>query len=114
MTNWTIDRSEWERHGPTGQRIYRFIVSDEGELIADIWADSANLNHALPADPIGNARKIAAVPRMIRALEALIARADDLTAAIEGVTDQFEDEVSQLCDAASAAERVLIAARGRK
>lgn len=114
MTNWKIDRSTWERHDRTGKRIYRYIVSDNGELIADVWADSLDLDHALPGDPVGNARKIAAVPRMLRALEALIARADDLTAAIEGATDQFEDEVSRLCDAVSAAERVLIAARGRQ
>ena len=41
------------------------------------------------------------------ARETLIEKAGDLTPSIEGVTDQFEDEVSALTDAASAAEKAM-------
>ena len=44
---------------------------------------------------------------MREALKTLIEKAADLTASIEGTTDQFEDEVSALTDAASAAEKPL-------
>lgn len=37
----------------------------------------------------------------------MIEKAGDLTPSIEGVTDQFEDEVSALTDAASAAEKAM-------
>ena len=43
----------------------------------------------------------------IQALKKLIDRADDLIAAIEGTTDQFELEVMQLEDAVTNAEQVL-------
>ena len=42
-----------------------------------------------------------------KALKTLIDRADDLIAAIEGTTDQFELEVRQLQEAVSNAEQVL-------
>jgi hypothetical protein len=48
-----------------------------------------------------------------RALKALIARADDLISAIDGATDQFEQEVSVLSDAASSAEKILKNRRGQ-
>jgi hypothetical protein len=41
------------------------------------------------------------------AIQTLIQKFDDPQAAIEGVTDQFEDEVSALNDAASAAEKLI-------
>jgi hypothetical protein len=42
----------------------------------------------------------------------LIEKADDLIAAIYGVTDQFGHEVSALRDAASTAEKAMQAAGG--
>ncbi len=30
------------------EQIHRHIVSDDGELIADVWSDSDNINHARP------------------------------------------------------------------
>jgi hypothetical protein len=42
-----------------------------------------------------------------KALETLIEAADDLIAAIEGTTDQFEMQVMQLEDAVSNAEKIL-------
>ena len=39
---------------------------------------------------------------LLKALETLIAKADDLEAAIAGVTDQFEPEVAALSAAVSA------------
>jgi hypothetical protein len=59
-----------------------------------------------------NARLMAAAPDLLKHLRTLIEKADDLTAAIEGVTDQFEDQVSALTDAASAAEKLVQAAGG--
>lgn len=43
------------------------------------------------------------------ALRELISKSDDIHAAIEGTTDQFEAEVSALSEATSAAEKVLLA-----
>jgi hypothetical protein len=43
----------------------------------------------------------------IRCTARLIKRADDLIAAIEGTTDQFETEVSLLTTAVTAAEKIL-------
>jgi hypothetical protein len=40
-------------------------------------------------------------------------KADDLIAAIEGTTDQFEPEVAALSKATSAAEKVARKARGQ-
>ena len=40
-------------------------------------------------------------------IKAMLARADDLISAIEGTTDQFEDEVSALADAVSAVEKEM-------
>lgn len=51
-------------------------------------------------------------PAVFGAMRILIEKADGLIAAIEGVTDQFEREVSALSDAASAAEKALQAAGG--
>ena len=45
--------------------------------------------------------------RLRKSLELLIEKSDDLIAAIEGVTDQFEPEVAELSAAASAAEKAL-------
>jgi hypothetical protein len=43
--------------------------------------------------------------------KALLDRADDLMSAIEGTTDQFEDEIAALADAVSAVEKTLAAAQ---
>lgn len=51
-------------------------------------------------------------PSVFGALKALIEKADDLIAAIEGITDQFEREVSALREAASGAEKALQAQGG--
>lgn len=51
-------------------------------------------------------------PDLFAALRALIEKADDLMAAIEGATDQFEPEVSALSTASSAAEKALLAGGG--
>lgn len=50
---------------------------------------------------------------LLKALELLIQKSDDLHAAIEGVTDQFETEVAGLSEATSAAERIARKARGQ-
>ena len=52
--------------------------------------------------------------QLIDALEALIARSDDLHSAIEGVTDQFEPEVAALSAATTAAEAIIKKARGQQ
>ena len=49
---------------------------------------------------------------LLTALETLMEKADNLQAAIEGVTDQFEAEVSALSEATSAAEKIAKTARG--
>jgi hypothetical protein len=55
-----------------------------------------------------------AAPDMLKALEQIIARADDIMAAIELKTDQFEDQVSRLCEAATAAEAIVSKAKGEQ
>ena len=49
---------------------------------------------------------------LLQAVKTLIEKADDLEAAIAGVTDQFEDEVSSLSAAATAAEQIAKAVEG--
>jgi hypothetical protein len=51
-------------------------------------------------------------PDVFKALKTLIEKADDLIAAIEGATGQFEDEVSALTEAASAAAKAMAAEGG--
>lgn len=53
-----------------------------------------------------------AAPQLLAVLQTFIARADDLIAAIEGVTDQFETEVAALSAAATQAEAAVKAAKG--
>jgi hypothetical protein len=59
-----------------------------------------------------NARLMAAAPDLLEHLRTLIEKADDLIAAIDGTTDQFEVEVSALSSATSAAEKAMQAAGG--
>jgi hypothetical protein len=49
---------------------------------------------------------------LLRAVEALTEKADDLEAAIAGVTDQFENEVAGLSAAVTTAEHIVKAVRG--
>jgi hypothetical protein len=49
---------------------------------------------------------------VLKAMAALIDKADDLIAAIDGTTGQFEAEVSALSEATSAAEKAIQAAGG--
>ena len=49
---------------------------------------------------------------VLKAMAALIDKADDLIAAIDGTTGQFEAEVSALSEATSAAEKAMQAAGG--
>ena len=51
-------------------------------------------------------------PDVLKALKTLIQKADDLIAAIDGTTGQFEAEVSALSEATSAAEKAMQAAGG--
>jgi hypothetical protein len=48
-----------------------------------------------------------AAPALLDAVQKLTAQARALLAAIEGVTDQFEDPASRLAEAASHAERII-------
>ena len=50
---------------------------------------------------------------MLEAIDTLISKADDLISAIDGTTGQFEAEVAALSEAASAAEKVALKARGQ-
>lgn len=50
---------------------------------------------------------------LLQALETLIEKSDDLHAAIEGTTDQFEEEVAELSAATTAAEAIVKRARGQ-
>jgi hypothetical protein len=49
---------------------------------------------------------------LLRAVEALTEKVDDLEAAMAGVTDQFEDEVAGLSAAVTAAEHIVKAIGG--
>jgi len=51
-------------------------------------------------------------PDVLKALTALIGKADDLIAAIDGTMGQFEAEVSALSEATSTAEKAIQAAGG--
>lgn len=50
---------------------------------------------------------------LVTKLLSLLNAADGLMSAIEGTTDQFEEEVQALCTACTAAEAVLVKATGR-
>jgi hypothetical protein len=75
------------------------------------WDFSVNARIVFIADVIGEGAShedIRLRPDPLRdALRALIDASDALTAAIEGTTDQFDDEKGALMDATSAAEKVL-------
>jgi hypothetical protein len=60
-----------------------------------------------------NCSLVYAAPNLLAALETLIEKADDILAAIDGTTDQFEPEAAALSEAASMAEKITLAARGR-
>ena len=86
---------------------------DEGLNFRD-YVDGDEPDHFMLTDEAGREVHLEdeTPPDVLTALKALIEKADDLVAAIEGVTDQFEDEVSALTDAASAAEKAMQEAGG--
>jgi hypothetical protein len=86
---------------------------DEGLNFND-YVDGETPDHFMLTDETGEEHHLEdeTPPDLFKALKALIEKADDLIAAIDGTTDQFEDEVSALTDAASAAEKAMHAAGG--
>jgi hypothetical protein len=52
-------------------------------------------------------------PRLIEALDSLATAAEDLEAAIDGVTDQFDSELKEVLDACQNARTAIAQARGR-
>jgi hypothetical protein len=100
------------KHTPGPWRV--FDVFTDVEIVTDSSTAAATeslVQFKGQRNARANARLMAAAPELLEHLQALIDKADDLTAAIEGTTDQFEDEVSALTDAASAAEKIIKAAR---
>jgi hypothetical protein len=86
------------------------IEAPNGKIVAeDIPLDQYHLRNG--GDP--DRRLCDAAAAMLAAPEALIEKSDNLEAAIAGATDQFEDEVSRLSEAASAAEKIVKTARGQ-
>jgi phage shock protein A len=51
---------------------------------------------------------------LLKAIDTLIQKSDNLHAAIEGATDQFESEVAELSAATTAAEAIVKIARGQQ
>jgi hypothetical protein len=86
-----------ERHQEQGLNFRDYV--DGGEPDHFMLIDEAGEDHHFEET----------TPDLRAALRALIDKADDLIAAIEGATDQFEREVSALSAAASAAEKALAA-----
>ncbi|MGH6810794.1 MAG: hypothetical protein ACREDM_00115 [Methylocella sp.] len=88
---------------------------DEGPgLEFNDYVDGETPDHFMLTDESGEEYHLEdeTPPDVFKALKALIQKADDLIAAIYGVTDQFGHEVSALTDAASAAEKAMMAAGG--
>jgi hypothetical protein len=86
---------------------------DEGLNFRD-YVDGDQPDHFMLTDEAGEEFHLEdeTPPGVSKALKALIEKADDLVAAVEGVTDQFEDEVSALRDAANAAAKAMAAEGG--
>jgi len=86
---------------------------EEGLIFCD-YVDGAEPDHIMLTDKEGEEYHLEdeTPPDVLKALKALIGKADDLIAAIEGTTDQFEAEVSALSEATSAAEKAIQAAGG--
>jgi hypothetical protein len=81
-----------ERFAANGEEPDHFTLTDEAGEEHDLWEE-------MPPD-------------VLKALKTLIQKADDLIAAIDGTTGQFEAEVSALSEATSAAEKAMRAAGG--
>ena len=81
---------------------------DEGLNFRD-YVDGDEPDHFMLTDEAGEEFHLEdeTPPDVFKALKALIEKADDLIAAIGGATDQFEDEVSALRDAANAAAKAM-------
>jgi hypothetical protein len=86
----------------------------EGDLIFCEYVDGEEPDNIMLTDEAGEECHLEdeTPPDVRKALKALIQKADDLIAAIYGVTDQFGHEVSALRDAAGAAEKAMQAAGG--
>jgi hypothetical protein len=86
---------------------------DEGLEFRD-YVDGAGPDHIMLTGEVGEEYHLEdeAPQDLHEALKVLIEKAGDLTASVEGTTDQFEAQVSALTDAASAAEKALQAASG--
>jgi hypothetical protein len=86
----------------------------QGDLIFGEYVDGEEPDHIMLTDEAGEECHLEdeTPPDVLKALKALIEKADDLIAAIYGVTDQFGHEVSALRDAASTAEKAIQAAGG--
>jgi hypothetical protein len=86
----------------------------EGDLIFCEYVDGEEPDHIMLTDEAGEECHLEdeTPPDVRNALKALIQKADDLIAAIYGVTDQFGHEVSALRDAAGATEKAMQAAGG--
>jgi hypothetical protein len=83
---------------------------DEGLYFCD-YVDGDQPDHFMLTDEAGEEHHLEdeTPPEVFKALKALIEKADDLIAAIGGATDQFEDEVSALREAANAAAKAMAA-----
>ena len=86
----------------------------EGDLIFCEYVDGDEPDHFMLTDEAGEEYHLEdeTPPDVLKALKTLIQKADDLIAAIDGTTGQFEAEVSALSEATSAAEKVIQAAGG--
>ena len=81
---------------------------DEG-LIFSEYVDGEEPDHFTLTDEAGEECHLEdeTPPDVLKALKTLIQKADDLIAAIDGTTGQFEAEVSALSEATSAAEKAM-------
>jgi len=86
---------------------------DEG-LIFSEYVDGEEPDHFTLTDKAGEECHLEdeTPPDVLKALKTLIQKADDLIAAIDGTTGQFEAEVSALSEATSAAEKAMQATGG--
>ncbi len=86
----------------------------EGDLIFCEYVDGEEPDHFTLTDEAGEEYDLEdeTPPDVLKALKTLIEKADDLIAAIDGTTGQFEAEVSALSEATSAAEKAMRAAGG--
>jgi hypothetical protein len=86
---------------------------DEGLNFRD-YVDGDQPDHFMLTDEAGEEHRLEdeTLPDVFKALKALIEQADILIAAIDGVTDEFAEEVSALTIAASKAEKAMQAAGG--